>query len=64
MKRTVDLLHDHDVQEIVKFQQYLDDLEATGATEEFYRRYQDYLGLSDPELNAILSRRAATQKEK
>lgn len=53
--RKVKPLSPHDVNEVVKFQRYLDDLALTGPTEAFYRKYQDYMGLSDAELAKILS---------
>ena len=42
------LLPQSDVEEIVRFQQYLAD-QQTMPREEFYRKYQGYMGLSDAE---------------
>jgi len=63
VSRKVKLLCDHDVREIVRFQRYLDELHTTGATEIFYRKHQEYMGLSDAELKAILERVAPEPKE-
>lgn len=49
------LLCDHDIAEILMFQRYLDDA-ASLPKEEFYPKWQEYLGLSDTELAAILRR--------
>jgi hypothetical protein len=57
-KQKVKLLSDHDVKEVVKFQQYLGELQETGATADFYRKYQEYMDLNDAELAAILEVRS------
>ena len=48
------LLPQSDVDEIVRFQQYLAD-QQTMPRDEFYRKYQEYMGLSDAELEKALS---------
>jgi hypothetical protein len=55
-KRKITRLSDHDVQEVVLFQQYLADMH-TMPRDEFYHEYQEYMGLSDAELAAILQLR-------
>lgn len=47
-------LSDHDVAEVEKFRQHLEDMQ-TMPREDFYRKYQEYMGLSDAELKAALS---------
>jgi hypothetical protein len=54
-RRKAELLSQSDVDEIVKFQQYLADLQ-TLSKPEFYRKYQDYMDLSDAELAAALEK--------
>ena len=60
MSRKVKKLSDHDVAEVVMFQRHLVDMQ-TMPRADFYRKYQEYMGLSDAELTAILERGA--QKE-
>ena len=48
------LLSDHDVQEVVKFQQYLGDKQIM-TRNDFHRKYQEYEGLRDAELQRILA---------
>lgn len=45
-------LCEHDIQEILKFQQYLAD-KNTMPKREFYRKYQDYMGLTDAERKVL-----------
>lgn len=52
MKR-VKRLSDHDVAEIVQFQQFLADKETMNPAD-LYRKYQEYCGLSDEELRRIV----------
>lgn len=51
MKRKVKLLSEHDVQEVVKFQEHLNDMRTMNRAD-FGRKYQEYMGLSDAELKA------------
>ena len=50
-KAKVKLLSSHDVDEVVKFQQYLSDMSSMEKTE-FGKKYQKYMGLSDSEMKA------------
>ena len=50
---TVNPLPQSDVDEIVRFQEYLSDL-RTMKHNDFYRKYQMYMGLSDEELATAL----------
>lgn len=52
----VKLLPQSDVEEIVAFQQYLADMQ-TMFHDDFYRKYQQYMGLSDEELAVALMRK-------
>jgi hypothetical protein len=47
------LLPPSDVEEILRFKQYLAD-QQTMSREEFYHKYQEYMGLSDVELEKAL----------
>jgi hypothetical protein len=49
------LLSCHDVAELEMFRRYLADMH-TMPFRKFYRKYQQYMGLSDAELRAILRR--------
>jgi hypothetical protein len=53
--RKVKLLPQSDVDEVVKFQQHVADMQ-TMSKPEFYRKYQEYMGLSDAELAAALEK--------
>ena len=54
-RKKVKLLSDHDVREVVKFQEFLRDKE-TMPLANFYTRYQEYMELSDEELKALLAK--------
>jgi len=61
MSRRKDLrLSQHDVIEVNRFREYLADMQ-TMKRDDFYRKYQQYMGLSDDELKTILAR--DTQEE-
>ena len=62
MFRKVKLLSQHDVVEVVKFQEYLADI-RTMKREDFFRKYQEYMGLSDAELAGALAKEEAPQNE-
>jgi hypothetical protein len=55
MKKKVKLLSDHDVREVAKFQKYIEDMRSMPLAN-FYARYQEYMGLSDSELAAVIRR--------
>lgn len=52
-RRNKKLLSEHDVKEVAMFMEYLRDKETMGK-KEFFRKWQEYMCLSDAELNAIL----------
>lgn len=54
--RRVKLMSQFAIQEVIRFQQYLED-KATMPRGEFYRKHQEYMGLNDAELAAILKAR-------
>ena len=56
MRHKVKLLPQSDIDEVLRFQQYLEDRKSM-PRDELYRKYQEYLGLRDEELNEILSRK-------
>ena len=51
------LLSQHDVEEINQFRIHLEDM-RTMPRDAFYRKYQEYMGLSDDELSGILAKKA------
>lgn len=48
----------HDLQEVSKFAEYLEDIGTLPPTE-FVAKYQEYMGLSDAETAAYLAREVA-----
>ena len=50
------LLPQSDIDEVLRFQQHLEDKQSM-PRDAFYRKYQDYMGLNDEELEKILSRK-------
>lgn len=56
MSRKVKRLSDHDVQEVVKFQEYLHDINSGMSYADFAAKYQEYMGLSDAEVAAWIKK--------
>jgi hypothetical protein len=53
--RSVKRICQVDLDEVIKFQRYLRDL-SNMPTLDFYRKYQEYMGLNDTELAAVVKR--------
>jgi hypothetical protein len=51
-------LTDHDAKEIAMFMQHIADMKVM-SHDDFYRKYQGYMGLSDDELRAALREKAS-----
>lgn len=57
--RKVKRISQHDINELLKFKEYLSDIESKMPREQFYRKYQEYMGLSDTEVQQVISNQQA-----